>query len=73
MKDKPRFKVKTVVSDNGDISQEILLSTLEMNKIIKKIIRTSDESIREALIHLGWTPPEREDSLGNLYHLGEYP
>jgi len=50
--------VETVVSTNGDITQEVYRTSEGVREVITRtVLRTSEEHVREALISLGWTPP----------------
>ena len=55
-----RYNIDTKVIDKDIISTVSTEDPMEV--ITRKIIRTQDDQIRQALITLGWTPPkEKED------------
>lgn len=58
-----RYAVKTSFSKD-QIEQDLLLHD-DLNKTVKKIstevMNLRDSGVREALIKLGWTPPEADN------------
>ncbi len=55
-----KLDVQTSFTNDGLIKQ-----TTEIGgQIIRTVINTQDEQIRNALIGLGWTPPEQERNNG---------
>ena len=48
--------IKTIVQQDGKIIQTICDGMQAV--VSQKILNFSDEQIRQALIRLGWTPPE---------------
>lgn len=52
--------IKTIVQQDGKIIQTICD---DMQTVVsQKILNVSDEQIRQALIRLGWTPPENANN-----------
>lgn len=49
------FSVTTNV-EGAKITAETKIQGM-FNQFYKRVVETEDEQIREALIHLGWTPP----------------
>jgi len=57
---KEKIKIETKIFKNGLISQELLneRDNGRMESILKIVIDTREEQIKQALIKLGWTPPK---------------
>ena len=56
------MKIKTNVFESGLIEQETLFNDHGLvGQMTRKLIDTSESQIREALIELGWTPPEKQE------------
>ncbi|PJF38640.1 MAG: hypothetical protein CUN55_16695 [Phototrophicales bacterium] len=53
---KLKYAVKYKTDDKGYIH---LLEELQ-GQLVRTVINTRDQAVREALIELGWTPPEEE-------------
>ena len=52
------FKLDTTIFEDNTIKQELFTVENDLpTKISSWIINTREESIRKALIDLGWTPP----------------
>ena len=59
-----RIEVKSEIKNN-DIILDTKLTDARTDyemKLSRKIIETEDAMVREALIKLGWTPPDKEKS-----------
>ena len=53
------YKIDTKVMPSGAIHQEVTHKFEDMTRTItKQIVDTQDAQIRDALIELGWTPPD---------------
>ena len=53
------MKIKTNVFESGLIEQETLFNDHGLvGQMTRKLIDTNESQIREALIKLGWVPPE---------------
>lgn len=61
-----KVDVDAKVFSNGEISLETRLPGADSLRGIvhRRIIQTEDQVIREALIKLGWTPPEPQQGDG---------
>ena len=57
------IEIKTSIFDDETIQQECLYKERGNDTVIT-LLKTKEKSIREALIKLGWTPPE-EKTNGN--------
>jgi hypothetical protein len=55
-----KVTVETLFTDAGLIEQTIDIA----GSIHRRVLNTQEEQIRQALIALGWTPPDRLDELG---------
>lgn len=53
-----RLRNYKVVTEPNPLTGEIKIITEIMGKIQTEIIQTKSEQIRNALIDLGWTPPQ---------------
>jgi len=55
-----KYKVKTEVLPNGIIEQDVILLRDKIAQTISRtVIDTQEQQTRDALIKLGWTPPEK--------------
>ncbi|MDC8446095.1 MAG: hypothetical protein LV471_09255 [Nitrosomonas sp.] len=51
-------EITTTPCENGQIVQELYNVEMDVRKIIdRRVLDTRNEQIRNALIALGWTPP----------------
>jgi hypothetical protein len=58
------FEVNTEVFKNGSINLEITSQSSSIRgDIFRQVLNTQEEQIRQALIKLGWTPPELHKSI----------
>ena len=58
-----KYIIQTKIIDNDTIEQKVLLdneNNLGVNRIIQEILDTREAQTREALIQLGWTPPDED-------------
>jgi len=57
-----KYKLETSVSGDGVISQSLLSSDIQdhINEVTRWVCDTREATIKQALINLGWTPPEKE-------------
>lgn len=53
-----KFKIDTFVLNNKIVTEIIGLADDIMGSTVRKVIDLQDKQIRNALIQLGWTPPE---------------
>lgn len=53
-----RMRNYKVVTEPNPVTGEIRIVTEIMGKIEEEIIQTKSDQIRNALIDLGWTPPD---------------
>jgi len=51
-----KIKLKTEVSIDGRITQKLIMDNT--HELSRCVFDTEDESIKEALISLGWRPPK---------------
>ena len=52
------FEIVTTPKETGEIVQEIFSVHDDIRSLItRRVMDTSEQQIREALIRLGWTPP----------------
>ena len=59
IKDIPmRLRDYKVVTEPNPVTGEIKIITEMMGRIEEEIVQTKSEQIRNALIDLGWTPPD---------------
>lgn len=52
------FEIVTTATEDGKITQELYSVTPDLREqVIRRVMDTQEQQIREALIALGWTPP----------------
>ena len=59
MMDSLNFEVSTKFFPDGRIEQELVDIR---GRIMRQVIDTQDQQIKEALIKLGWTPPDKQEA-----------
>lgn len=55
-----RVTVKTETKPGGLILQSTLITDCSYEELMRRTVQTENAQVREALINLGWIPPERE-------------
>lgn len=57
-----KHDLETTILDNGDIEQRLMcLDGLHGPEVVARwVIGTRESSVRDALVKLGWTPPQGE-------------
>lgn len=60
---KDEYRVRTEVKENGKIEQTVehMGHDTVRNVILHRIVDTEEKQIKEALIALGWTPPNKDN------------
>lgn len=60
MSNSPAIEVKTTVRVDGMIEQRVFGNDINgaMQLLYTRVINVQEEQIRQALISLGWTPPD---------------
>lgn len=53
------YKIKTSINFKKEIIEQELISPGQMTQTIKWVINTREKAVEEALIKLGWTPPQK--------------
>jgi len=58
------IKINTFTKDDLIIQEEYMEdhATSYRSEITRRIMNTREDQVREALIELGWTPPEEKDN-----------
>jgi len=56
-----RIDITTIPTSDGRITQTVCSVLDSVNtQLMRTVLNTSDQQIRDALIELGWTPPSDE-------------
>lgn len=66
-----KYEIKTQVMSNGDLSQTVNRLTEDASETLRhQVIQISDQQVREAMIKLGWTPPQDGQLTEKVLELG---
>lgn len=62
------FKLNYQLDSKIDLASEVIRLELksQTETLSRWVVNTRDESVRNSLVRMGWTPPEKKDQLGSV-------